>query len=106
MTSSIYFTYSGQSHYDCAGKLIDVTYRYVAYPKDKRDIVIGDYLNMQFTNRQEVLTKKMIENFITWGFESYSRRVRNIMFGENYQDKEYNTPIKTDFYCTMEYEYL
>lgn len=105
MTSSIYFTYSGQSHYDCAGKLTNVTYRYVAYPKDQKDTIIGIYLNDHFTAQQEVLSKKMIENLITKKFESASRKVHNIAFDDNYQNKEYKTPVETDFYCVVENEY-
>lgn len=105
MTSSIYFTYSGQSHYDCAGNLTEITYRYVAYPKDQKDTIIGIYLNDHFTAQQEVLSKKMIENLITKKFESACRKVHKITFDDNYQDTEYYTLLKTDFCCIVENEY-
>lgn len=105
MVAKINFTHEGISHYGIDGKLINTTYRYIAYPEDKGDTHVGYILNTHYLSRLGYKTKKMIENQITWAFEDYGRKVQSITFDDKYKGCEYNTLIHSDFTCIIDYTY-
>lgn len=103
MVAKINFTHEGISHYGIDGKLINTTYRYIAYPKDKVDTHVGYILNTHYLSRLGDKTKKMIENQITWAFESCGRKVLSITFDDKYKGSEYAPKILSNFSCIIAY---
>jgi hypothetical protein len=103
MITKIYFEYIGTSHYDVNGVLMNTTYRYVAYPVKQTDVIIGNNLNMRFSNQKGIKTMKMIENQLTWAFESCGRKVQSITFDDIDKGSDYNTKINSNFSCKVEY---
>ena len=105
MVTKFNFTYEGISHFSKDGKFINTTYHYVVYPCEKDYSYIGNILNSRFSTHEGTKTKKMIENQITWAFESCGRKVQSITFDDKYKGCEYNTLIHSDFTCTIDYTY-
>lgn len=103
MTSKFNFSYEGISHYGIDGELKKITHRYVAYFNDQVDMPIGILLNIHYFSKHGDKTKKMIENNILWAFESCCRKVQSITFDDVYNGSDYNTKIKSDFSCAIEY---
>lgn len=103
MVTKFNFTYEGIAHFSKEGKFINKTYHYVVYPCEKDYSYIGNILNSRFSTHEGTKTKKMIENYITWAFESCGRKVQSITFDDIDKGSDYNTKINSNFSCKVEY---